>query len=144
MPVKSSNMRTFREYKYVLAAVIFLAVLAAVRALNPAIFRYDAVKWAETSVAGENIISADRLASAGDDILLVRLDADCMAPEITGAAILAAAPGDLFSGDNIKKIRRNKGPVVLCSRDASVSARAWMILSETGIRNLYILKKDPA
>lgn len=137
-------MKTLKKYRYILVAVIVLSVLTAVRALNPAIFRYDAVKWAATSVAGENMITADRLASAGDGILLVKLDADCKAPEITGAAILTADPRDLLSGVNIKRIRQNKGPVVLCSGDASVSARVWMILSETGIRDLYVLKKDPA
>jgi len=32
-----------------------------------------------------------------------------------------------------------KGPVILYSNDISVSARVWMVLSQTGIKNIYIL-----
>ena len=144
MPVKSITMNTVIKYKYVLAAVVVLAVLVLIRALNPGIFRYDAVKWAEPSVTGENIVTPEKLPAHGDDILFVILDTDCQVPDISGAVKLTAAPGDLLSGENLRKIRKSKGPVVLCSEDISVSSRVWMVLSQTGIRNLYILKKDPA
>ena len=36
-------------------------------------------------------------------------------------------------------IRRNKGPVILFSEDPSISSGTWMVLSQVGIRNLYIL-----
>ena len=144
MPVKSITMNTVIKYKYVLAAVVVLAVLVLIRTLNPGIFRYDAVKWAEPSVTGENIVTPEKLPANGDNILFVILDTDCQVPDITGAVKLTAAPGDLLSGENLRKIRKNKGPVVLCSEDISVSSRVWMVLSQTGIRNLYILKKDPA
>jgi 3-mercaptopyruvate sulfurtransferase SseA len=39
----------------------------------------------------------------------------------------------------MREIRKNKGPVILVSGDTSVSARVWMVLSETGMKNLYIL-----
>jgi hypothetical protein len=143
MPVKSITMKTVIKYKYVLAAVVVLAVLVLIRAFNPNIFRYDAVKWAAPSVTGENIVTPEKLPATGDNILLVLLDTDCLVPDITGAVKLTTAPGDLLSGENLRKIRKNKGPVVLCSEDMSVSSRVWMILSETGIRQLYILKKDP-
>jgi hypothetical protein len=137
-------MKTLKRYKYVLAAAVIVAALAVVRAFNPGIFRYDAVKWADQSVSGKNIVTPEKLSSFGDNILLVMLDADFKLPDIQGAGILKADPGELLARDNMRKIRRNKGPVVLCSSDISVPARVWMVLSETGIRELYILKKDPA
>lgn len=137
-------MKTVIRYKYVLAAVVVLAVLVLIRALNPGIFRYDAVKWAEPSAMGGNIVSPDNLTAIGNKILFVILDADCEVPDMAGAVKLTVSPGDLLSGENLRNIRKSKGPVVLCSEDMSVSSRVWMILSETGIRQLYILKKDPA
>jgi len=143
MPVKSITMKTVIKYKYVLAAVVVLAVLVLIRAFNPNIFRYDAVKWAAPSVTGENIVTPEKLPATGDKILFVILDTDFQVPDMAGSVRLTASPGDLLSGENLRKIRKNKGPVVLCSEDMSVSSRVWMILSETGIRQLYILKKDP-
>jgi len=141
---KITWMKTIIRYKYVLAGVVVLSALVLIRAFYPGTFRYDAVKWAEPSVTGENIITAEKLPAIGDDILFVILDSDCQVPEMAGSVSLTVAPGDLLAGDNLSKIRKNKGPVVLCSEDVSVSSRVWMILSETGISRLYILKKDPA
>jgi hypothetical protein len=42
----------------------------------------------------------------------------------------------------MKLIRKNRGPVVLYSEDISEVARIWMILSETGVRDLYILSES--
>jgi hypothetical protein len=137
-------MKTVKKYKYILAAVVLLAALTVARAFNPGIFRYDAVKWAKPSVSGGNLITPEMLTETADEILFVILDNDFPVPDLQGAGILQAGPGNLLTRDNIRKIRRNKGPVVLCSADASVSARIWIILSETGIRELYLLKKDPA
>ena len=137
------RMKRIKQYRYVLAAVVVLSALVAFRSWNPEKFRYDAVKWAEPSTGGANVIAGEGLSSQ-DDILFVILDEGCSIPDLAGVGILKAAPGDLLEGDNFRKIRRNKGPVVLCSGDMSVSARVWMVLSETGIRELYILKKDPA
>jgi hypothetical protein len=48
-------------------------------------------------------------------------------------------PADsLLSKENYKKIRSNKGSVVL-SGDPAETAQIWMILSQMGIEDLYIL-----
>ena len=140
MPVKSTMMKTVKQYRYVLAAVTVLAVLVLIRAFNPGIFRYNAAKWAEPSVTGENIMTAGELSTAGEGLLIVLLDESFTAPEVSGAAVIAVDPQAILADDNLRKIRKNSGPVVLCAEDNSVSARVWMVLSEMGIKNLYILK----
>ena len=140
MPVIISNMKTLKKYRYVLAAVVVIAVMVLIRAFNPGSFRYDAAKWAEPSVTGRNIVTPENLPEIGDNILFVMLDTECQAPDIPGADKLSVDPADLFSGEIIRKIRKSKGPVVLCSEDVSISSRVWMALSEMGIRKLHILK----
>lgn len=144
MPVTDTMMETLKKYRFVLAAVVLLAVPVLLRSFMPGIFRYDAVKWATPSVTGENIITPEELLSAGERTLIVRLDTSFEPSEFSGATVITADPGTILEGETIRKIRKNKGPVVLCSGDMSVSSRLWIVLSETGIRNLYIFKKDPA
>jgi hypothetical protein len=144
MSVKNTTMKALKQYKYVLAACLVLAALVLIRAWNPGIFRYDAVKWAMPSAAGENIMTQDELSTAGEGLLIVMLDTSCTAPDLSGAAVIAADPQTVLEGETFRKIRKNKSPVILCAGDTSVSARVWMVLSEMGIRELYILKKDPA
>jgi hypothetical protein len=144
MPVKSTTMKTLKKYRFILAAVVLLAVLVLIRSFNPGTFRYDAVKWAIPSAAGENIIAPHELLAAGEGTLIVMLDDSCPASDFSGAAVITADPQNILEGETIRKIRNNNGQVVLCAEDVSVSARVWIVLSEMGIRKLRILKKDPA
>jgi len=144
MSVKNKRMKTLKQYRYVLSAILALTALVLIRAHHPGIFRYNAVKWAEPSVTGENIITTGEILSADEKILIVKLDASCQAPDVSGASVVSADPHAILEGDYFRKVRKNRGPVVLCSDDVSVSARVWKVLSEMGIRKLYILKKDPA
>jgi hypothetical protein len=51
-------------------------------------------------------------------------------------------PGLILEKENLSLIRKNNGPVILFSEDSSVSARIWMVLSEMGMRNIYILQEQ--
>jgi hypothetical protein len=144
MSVNNRVMKRLNQFKYVLVIAGALAILTVIRAINPAIFRYDAVRWAEPSVEGRNEIAGDRLASMGKEMLIVMLDSTGQVPEAPGCEIMTADPHDMTLPGNIRRMRRNRGPVVLYSGDPSVSARVWMVLSEMGIKELFILKKDPA
>jgi hypothetical protein len=49
-------------------------------------------------------------------------------------------PADsVLSGENIRKVLKYKGPVVIRSLDPGLSARIWMLLSQMGREDLYIL-----
>jgi hypothetical protein len=52
---------------------------------------------------------------------------------------ISIAPENILEKQNLRKIRKFKGNIVLLSQNPSESARIWMLLSEMGIRNLYIL-----
>ncbi|HWR74781.1 MAG TPA: hypothetical protein VN276_04045, partial [Bacteroidales bacterium] len=56
--------------------------------------------------------------------------------------ILKQNPESILEKTNLSLIRKNKGPVILYAEDDSVSARVWMVLSEMGIRNIFILRDD--
>jgi 3-mercaptopyruvate sulfurtransferase SseA len=51
-------------------------------------------------------------------------------------------PGLILENENLTIIRKNRGPVILFSDDSSVSARIWLVLSEMGMKNIYILQNE--
>ncbi len=56
---------------------------------------------------------------------------------------LFIAAGRLLDKENLKAIHTHQGPVLLVSDDPSISAKAWMILSQMGYRDLFVLtEKD--
>jgi hypothetical protein len=71
----------------------------------------------------------------------VALDTSAALPSnMTNIVIIPA--DSILSKKYSKQIRRNNGPVLLCSSELSVSARTWMILSQSGFKDVYIFSGD--
>ncbi len=135
-------MKFLKQNWLILIIMIVVVTMVLIRSFSSDSFRYDAVRWAASSADGSNLISADRVAEGGDQILMISLGSIDEVPAQFRERAVSIAPGELLAKDNLKMIRRNKGLVILFSGDISVSARVWMVLSEMGIENLYIFS-DP-
>lgn len=132
-------MKFIKQNWLVLTILVLVVAMVLIRSFSRSSFRYDAARWVTTSADGSNLISPEQMAEAGDQILLVNLGSN---PEVPGQLkdrTLMIAPEGILERENIRLIRKNKGPVILSSGDASVSARVWMVLSEMGMKNIYIL-----
>jgi len=132
-------MKILKKNWLILSIVLLVVAMVLIRNFSPNCFRYDAVRWAAASADRSNIISADQLAGEGERVLLISLGSPAEVPVELKGRTVTIPPGEILGRENIRVIRKNKGPVVLFSGDGSVSARVWMVLSETGIKNLYIL-----
>lgn len=137
-------MKFLKQYRLILIIPALVVALVLIRSLRHDNFRYDAVRWAVPSADKSNLISTDQLMHAGDQILLISLGSEAEIPGQVKERSVAVPPGSILEKENMRMIRRNKGPVILWSDNPSVSARVWMVLSEMGIKNLYILSDQGA
>jgi hypothetical protein len=134
-------MNLINRYKIIIAVVLPVLILMALRTFSRDSFKYNAKKWAEPSFDLSNVISEDRIGALEGDKLIIYLEKDT--PEIRSSGSgLHIQPDSLLNVKNLKKIRDHKGPVLLCSTDPALSARLWMVISQTGCRNLYILTQS--
>jgi hypothetical protein len=125
---------------WLILAILFLVVaMVLIRSFRQSSFRYDAVRWAAMSADGSNIISPDQIAPAGERVLLISLGNMSEVPAQFKEQTVMISPGEILAKENLKLIRKNRGPVIISSDDPSVSARVWMVLSEMGIKNLFVL-----
>ena len=134
-------MKFLRQYWLILSIIMLAVILVLIRTYCHN-FRYDAVRWAEPSVHGTNILTKDQIVAMNSDILLITLGNEDPAIENLQDKTLKLNPESIIEKPNLSLIKKNQGPVILFSDDNSVSARVWMVLSETGIRNVYILRDD--
>jgi hypothetical protein len=132
-------MKFFRRYWLVLSITLLAIILVLIRAYSHN-FRYDAARWAKPSALRTNIVTADQIRTMGSDMLLVVLGNETPWVELPKDKILKLNPESILEKNNLSLIRRNSGPVVLYSDDNSVPARVWMVLSEMGIKNVFILQ----
>ena len=137
-------MKFIKQYWLVLSIFLLVTCLIMIRAFSTKDFRYDAVKWAEPSALGSNLLTEDMIPLLSDKILLVNLDNKAAHDERFKNNTLMVEPLSVLEKENLSRIRKNKGHVILFSEDTSLSARIWMVLSEMGMKNIYILPFTPA
>jgi hypothetical protein len=134
-------MEFVKKYKVVLLIVLPVLILVLFRAFSSNHFQNDANKWAELSLKSSNIITLNKINSMPGKFLLINLDTIQNTNDKIGNS-LSIKPGSILERENLKTIRSFKGAVLLSSSRPDVSARIWMILSQMGMRNLYILTSD--
>lgn len=133
-------MRFFKQYRFALIIFLVLVALVLLRSFNRTGFRYDAARWAESSVDGSNLLTVDQLSALTGEIMFLNLGNEAAMPDEIQVKAMKMNAGSITDKENLRLIRKHRGPVVLFSDDASVPARVWMILSEMGMKNVYILR----
>lgn len=124
--------------KLIIVGSIVLVLLALVlaRSCDQQHFRNDLGKWATPSLGKQNIVTIDGLAKMEKPLLVVLDNAN---PKALKGEILKISLKDIIQREQLDKIKNYNSPKVLISENIGTSAETWMILSQMGIENLYIL-----
>jgi hypothetical protein len=135
-------MELIKKYRTILAIVIPVLLLVIIWQFGRSHFKPDAKHWAKPSYSHNNVISYHDISSIPGDKLLINLDS-CSAIKNKFINSIDGIPADkILAKDNIRRIRQHNGPLLLHSCDPALSARIWMVLSQLGISDLYILSDD--
>jgi hypothetical protein len=132
-------MKLIKQYWLVILIFSLVTLLVLLRSFNHNRFRYDAVKWAEPAVLGSNILTENQAVSIKGKKLFIALDDEVTVSQPFQDDAIRMDPESILYKGNFDIIRRNKGPVILYSDQSSVSAKVWMVLSEMGLKNIYII-----
>jgi hypothetical protein len=133
-------MKIIYKYRTVIAIVLPILILVLIRLLNPYNFKPDAGLRASPSVGHKNLITRNNLAALpGEKLFIILGQAE---PEGITGSTLKLPIDSVISRAILKTLRKHKGPILLYSPDQSLTARIWMVLSQMGIKDLYILTDD--
>ena len=132
------NMKILKQYWIAILIIIVTVALIGVKSLTHNNFRYDAVRHAVPSVSGENLLTAEQLGKLEGEKLIINLDGERRIDNQNYRQI-SISPDSLLSGPNKTLIFKHKGITVLSSTDKSETAAAWMVLSQMGLKRVYIL-----
>jgi len=131
-------MSLLKNLKPVLVAVIAVLLLVIFRT-GGSKFKPDAAKWAEPSVTGSNIITPEKIATLSGEKLFIAIDGY---NPLNSAETKSIGSGSVLNNDNIKIVKNHNGPVIIMSSGSSTSSKIWMIMSQMGIKDLYILSDN--
>jgi hypothetical protein len=136
------KMDFINRYKVVFAVVLPVLILVLIRSFGTNHFKTDATKWAEPSLSKSNIVSIGQLAGISGEKLVINLGTVNEELNKQGITILNISPASILDENNIKLIKKHKGSVLLFSTEVGVSSKIWMILSQMGLKNIFILATD--
>jgi len=136
-------MELFKRFKVVITLVLIVLILVVFRSTGINHFRNDAKKWAETSFRHANTIDPEQAKLLKGKSLIINLDKNTKLPLDIAGDLMDIPADSVLSRINIKTIlNHNAGPVLLFSEEKGLSSRVWMILSQMGCKNLFILTSD--
>ena len=136
-------MSIIKRYGVVIAVVLPILILILIRSFGANHFKSDAKKLAESSVKKSNIITGEQINVLPGEKLFINLgEAGRDLNEITSDTLFISADS-ILNKKNLGIIRKHDGLVLLVSSEKAVSARIWMVLSQMGFENIFILTNDP-
>jgi hypothetical protein len=132
-------MNLIKKYRLVILIVAPILILILFRTMSSGTFKYDSRKWAAPSFDRSNLVDLAQASRLPGKKLLIRLDNSGSGGYDSSIPELHITADSIVSGKYLGIIRNNKGPVIISSSNPELSARVWMIISQTGITNLFIL-----
>jgi hypothetical protein len=125
--------------KIVLAVVLPILVLVIIRSFSTNHFKTDANKCAEPAFLHSNIITAGQEGTLPGKKLTINLGKNINKTGFITRDVLNISADSILIKRNLKIIRDHNGPVLLFSPEPAVAARIWMVLSQLGYKDIYIL-----
>lgn len=125
-------------YKWVFLVSAFVLLLLGIRFFVGDHFKPGAEKNAIPALSGTNIVDISQIEQMTQKVMLVYLDDEKSIESTAEFEVSVFNIEDLVSGEMVEELKKFKSPKILVSEDPSVVARAWMILAQKGIENLFI------
>lgn len=131
-------MKIIYKYRTVLAFVLPILILVVIRLLNPNQFKPDVQQLASPSFDQMNLISSESISTLAGEKLFIAIDQSDKEEIGVFGKVITIPADSIVSRKSLKIVRSHEGPVLLFSEDPALSARIWMVLSQMGIRDIFI------
>jgi hypothetical protein len=137
-------MSHLRQIGILILIVLPVAILVLIRGTAAERFKEDARKLAEPSFSHSNTMSREQLATFKSGYRIIDIsDPGKQLEKHPGDSVIHLPAEIILEKTGQEVLRSNKLPVLLYSSDPAISARVWMLLSQMGYRNLFILTDEP-
>jgi hypothetical protein len=136
---KNQIMNLIYRFRIIIVFVVPLLILLSIRSCRSGSFKYDARRWAETSLDNSNVLHYPEIGNLAGEKLIICLDDSCTEMSNKSSTRIHISPDSVLTRKYLTLIKDHKGPVLISSADPALSARIWMVISQTGCNELFIL-----
>ena len=135
-------MEFIKRFKWVIIIVLPILIMVLIRSLGANHFKSDAERWAAPSVLQTNVISIEQAELLAGEKLIVNIDNNQFPISYTGIKTVYIPSDSVLTKNYLKLLKGSKGLLLLNSSDKATVARIWMILSQMGIQDIFIITDD--
>lgn len=132
-------MKKLKELKIVLVILLIVLVLVIVKTTGKNRFKNDAKDAVEAVGGNDFLVSLNDFKSAQNQFLVVDLNET---DSIQFENSIKISFEKLLEESNIQKIKETQGKILLVSADISQTSKAWVILNQMGLKNVFILSNN--
>jgi hypothetical protein len=132
-------MDIIKKNLVVIFIILTLLVLILIRSTGMNHFKSDAKSHAEASMMQTNTITSEKFVALQGNKLLINLGGDTNDSNGIPVERINVSPDSILIKSHLNAIMKHKGPVVLYSSEPAMSARIWMLLSQMGRKDIFIL-----
>lgn len=132
-------MGKFSNLRIVLLILLVVLILVLVKTLGKNGFKQDAKIAVETVNSNNFLVLPNDLKNKEKQYLIVSLDESSFQQFENSVNIPFE---NLLDDKNLQKLKETESNILLVSADNSISAKAWVILNQLKIRNVYILSTE--
>ena len=132
-------MKKFKELKIVLVILLVVLVLVIVKTTGKNSFKNDAKDAVETVASNDFLVSINDFKAVENQFLVVDLNENGLVQLENSVKIPFEK---LLEESSLEKFKSTENKILLVSDDNSVTAKAWVILNQLGLKNVYILANE--
>lgn len=136
-------MKQIKKLGWVLGLIILVAVIMIIRLTSPDLFKQNASAAIDAAQNNANFILAEQVSANSGEFLVVDLNDSEKYNSTTFRNSVNIPFQTLLEKTNLETLKSTSKKIALFSSEISTSAKAWVILNQLNIQNVFILQNSP-
>lgn len=138
-------MNLYKNLKIVILVIVVLLILVIIRNSNQNIFKQEIKTALDTAQNNANLLSPDQLLQLKSKWLVVNIGVDNLPHSLRIENSIRIPFEKLLDKSNLKILQEVEDDLILYSADVTTASKAWVILNQLGLKNVFILNinKNP-
>lgn len=135
-------MDNLKKYLPVLGITFLILILVSIRYFSSDNFKPDAEQNSSMALSGEFLITEEDYDKSSDSFSGILIGERSISTDFSQSAILHIEAADIISDETLEAIKNIEGPKLIISNDVSVSVRCWILLSQKGIKDIFVFSEN--
>lgn len=136
------GMNILKKYGLIAALILSVLLMVVIRLSDTNHFKPDAQKWAKPSLSKSNILSLEQADQLEGLKLIISDGHNDDLPIPIDDETKQLSFDEVLTKNSLRIIRKHEGPIFVFSNETSVSARIWMLISQMGYDEVFIITSN--